>query len=420
MQVCEKCRPYIKELTRKQREENEELKKRVEKLERRLAAYENPHTPSSCKLIKQKPQCARKQSVPKKRGRPKGSRGTTRPFAKPTRTDEKTFDACPVCSGALMSLYQKTLVAEELPKPQPIEVVEYVENHYGCASCGEITATPENMPSRGRFGIRMLAQCTVMKFEDRLTFRKLEAAMQRTYGIAITPASIMGMTRTVSDALAAEHAMLIEKIRASPRVHADETSLRISGIRHWIWIFVTDDAVLVVIRRSRSGSVVYEILGDYKGVVICDGWKPYAKFGYTIQRCWAHLLREAKDANVNMHRALCALFADAKSGTLSRHAAEYRLRSIMSRHYKGEKIRKVMTKMNNGFGNWFTFLEHNVEPTNNTAEQALREHVIIRKIIGGLRSAAGARTHEVIMSCFATWKKLGLNVFEALLIRLRS
>ncbi len=51
-----------------------------------------------------------------------------------------------------------------------------------------------------------------------------------------------------------------------------------------------------------------------------------------------------------------------------------------------------------------------MEGTNNSAERALREHVVIRKIIGALRSKNGVRCHEVIMSVFATWRKQAPNV----------
>ena len=89
--------------------------------------------------------------------------------------------------------------------------------------------------------------------------------------------------------------------------------------------------------------------------------------------------------------------------------------------FDDEKSMKLMNKIKNGFHRWFTFLTYpNVEPTNNTAERALREHVVIRKIIGGLRSMEGARVHEVIMSCFATWKLAGLNLFDTLVSFLRG
>ena len=411
-EICENCRPLFEKLLKR----IESLEKRNTELERCLAAYENAHTPYSRKLFK--PQ---RRPTNGKLGRPKGLPGSTRLFPKPTRTVEKRLNRCPGCNGKLKPKAQEFKIVEEIPEPRPIEVVEFIANHYDCKNCGEVVAKPDDWPKHGRFGIRLLTQCAVMKFEDRMTFTKLRDALKRHYDVEITPASLMNMTRGVGTKLEKEHEELINKIRSSPSVYADETSLRINGINNWIWIFVAQDAVLCVIRKSRGKKVVKEILGkDYKGIVVCDGWKSYAQFGFTLQRCWAHMLREAKDLkNQKICDFLRMLFVDTKGG-LPRADAEKRLRRIISRRYKDVKVMKFLQKVKNGFHSWFTFLEHNVEPTNNIAEQALREHVVIRKIIGGLRSEKGARVHEIVMSCFATWKKLGLNIFDTLLGRLKS
>lgn len=402
MSECENCK---------------KLEKRIMELERRLAAYENAHMPYSRRIFKPRP-----KPTNGKLGRPKGFAGSTRPAPKPDRTVEKKLNRCPKCRGKLKHLHKESVVIEEIPKPRPIEVVEYINNHYECKKCGEIVAKDENCPEQGRFGNNVLAHCSLMKFEDRLTFRKLQQSLKRHYNLDITPASIMNMTRNVYRKLEPEHVKLINKIRSSKCVYADETSMRISGAKYWIWIFVAKNAVLCVIRKSRGKKVVKEILDDYKGVVICDGWKSYAQFGYTIQRCWAHLLREAYDIeNRDVYELLHKLFADAKSGSLTRAAAEERLRKIISKKYEDQKSTKLLGKIKNGFHSWFTFLYYDyVEPTNNTAEQALREHVVIRKIIGGLRSLEGAKVHEVIMSCLATWKLKNLNLFETLVSYLRS
>lgn len=447
-QICEKCRPIVKAMTKHFREEYEaELKKlgrcitelegkmdrsleqtqkiaeQTEKenqvLKKRLAAYENAHTPSSHKIFKSKPKI-----TGKKIGKPIGLPGKTRPNPKPNKTIESVYKKCPKCrKGKLVWLGKDERFVEEIPKPQPIKVTKYVNNIYLCNCCGEeVTAMHEDCPDTGRFGNHVLAETSLMKFEERLTFRKIQDVMQRRWNLMITPASIMGFTRRTCSALEAEHSKLIEIIRISECVYADETSIRINGINCWIWIFVAKDAVLCVIRRSRGKKVVKEILANYKGIVVCDGWKSYAQFGYTIQRCWAHLIREAKDVeSKKLCELLCQIFTDAKDEKLTRAEAEERLRKIISRHYKGEKSMKLIKKIKNGFEHWFTFLTYAyVEPTNNTAERALREHVVIRKIIGGLRSEKGARVHEVMMSCFATWKLSGLNLFDTLVGFLRG
>jgi hypothetical protein len=55
-----------------------------------------------------------------------------------------------------------------------------------------------------------------------------------------------------------------------------------------------------------------------------------------------------------------------------------------------------------------------MEPTNNLEEQAMREHVIMRKIIGTFRSENGSANYQYIASALATWKLQGKNPFEEL------
>jgi transposase len=391
------------------------LEKRIAELEKRLAAYENAHTPSSRRIFKQKP----RQSNGKI-GRPEGVKGSTRAVPKPDRQVEKKFDNCPECKGRLKFLYKESKIIEDIPEPQPVIVTEFIANYYHCDKCGEVVAKPDNCPD-GRFGTNVLAHCSMSRYEDRLPFRKINNFLKRNHNIEITPASIMNMTRRVSEKIEPEYRKIIDKIRISPFVHADETSMPINGINHWIWIFVAKDAVLCVVRKSRGKKVVREILGEYRGVVICDGWKAYLGFAFVIQRCWAHLLREAFALDgKKLFELLHNLFLDAKNRKLTRDIAEVRLRKIISRKYGDKKAVSLLQKIENGFNYWFTFLTYNVEPTNNAAEQALREHVIIRKIIGCLRSLKGAKVHEIMMSCFGTWKMQKLNLLDTLVSCLRS
>ena len=80
-----------------------------------------------------------------------------------------------------------------------------------------------------------------------------------------------------------------------------------------------------------------------------------------------------------------------------------------------QRIKKRIIKHNNEL---LTFLEHpEVEPTNNRAERGLRPSVIMRKIMFGNRSEAGARNHSIIMSIVQTGvlnNKQILNLFLSL------
>jgi len=59
-------------------------------------------------------------------------------------------------------------------------------------------------------------------------------------------------------------------------------------------------------------------------------------------------------------------------------------------------------------------LHPGVPPTNSLGEQAIREHVIMRKIIGAFRSEKGSEYYQYIASMFATWRFQGKNIMEEL------
>jgi len=91
------------------------------------------------------------------------------------------------------------------------------------------------------------------------------------------------------------------------------------------------------------------------------------------------------------------------------------LEGIIAKYSEFKELKKPLTYLKNGCGCWFTCLLYpGMEPTNNLAEQAIREHVIIRKIIGCFRSLKGAENYQYIASLLATARLQGKNGFDEL------
>lgn len=60
---------------------------------------------------------------------------------------------------------------------------------------------------------------------------------------------------------------------------------------------MTDEEVLYHLADNRGSDVLESVLGDAfdeDAVLGCDGWSAYNCFHSLLQRCWAHLLREAE------------------------------------------------------------------------------------------------------------------------------
>jgi len=417
--------------------ENEMLKARIRELEARLAKYENAHTPPSLRRGRNLKKDKTNKGKP---GQKVGHKGMTRPLAIPDSQVEVTADRCPDCGAKLNLPFRfESKVIEEIPEPQPVIVTEYKIAHYICPCCRkEVVARDANCPHEGKFGNNVIAQATLMRYEDRLPHRKIQDALKRIHGLALSPATIFDLTRRAGEAVRPEYDAILERIRGAPILYVDETGIHVQGEKHWIWTFTTPSETFFVIRKSRGTSVLIEVLTRrFKGIIVCDGWKPYARFTKNLQRCWAHLLRESKDISekfeeaVPLHEALKELYESLTKSLENDPPPEIRiniwqsaqetLQHWIDRVYLEVKVQKFIGKISNGLDYWFTFiLNPGVEPTNNRAERALRPHVVLRKILGTLRNSKGTAIHELIMTVLATWGQRGLDCLQMLTIRLAS
>jgi hypothetical protein len=91
------------------------------------------------------------------------------------------------------------------------------------------------------------------------------------------------------------------------------------------------------------------------------------------------------------------------------------LEGLIREDYDAREVNELVEKLRNGLGHWLTFVtEPDVDSTNNRAERALREQVVMRKIFRSLRSAEGVKIHETITTMLATWRRRGLDPPEQL------
>ncbi|MCL5782305.1 MAG: transposase [Candidatus Thermoplasmatota archaeon] len=85
---------------------------------------------------------------------------------------------------------------------------------------------------------------------------------------------------------------------------------------------------------------------------------------------------------------------------------------LVKRYDTYGELHKPVEYIRNGLGSWFTCLLYpGMEPSNNLAEQAIREHVVIRKIIGTFRSESGSQNYQYIASLLSTWRLEGMSMF---------
>ena len=209
---------------------------------------------------------------------------------------------------------------------------------------------------------------------------------------------------------------MLEQVRASPVVQADETGWREDGANGYVWTFSTPTE-RYFLRRGRGKAVVDEVLDEsFGGVLVSDFYAAYHHYPGVKQRCWAHLLRDVHNLKVlypedtgvaQWAEAVHQLYTDAKAlitpraqqGRRAQLALEEKLLALC-RPFLNDPLAiqgKLCRRMERFIKELFVFVaDPAVPPENNAAERSLRHLVTSRKISGGTRSPQGTNSKPVL------------------------
>ncbi len=413
--------------------ENATLKKEKEALEKELRKYKNSNTPPSAHPHL-KPAYSKIIDVkPHKRGAPFNHKGTTKPKRETQNVRHICATECPGCqSKSFEVIGKKVQQQEEMPPEIEPEAVNIARDICKCNNCHlKFLARDNQTPLQGRFGINMMVLVIFLKFVLRGVLRKTASFLEASFALKLAPASVQAIIERAAKAGEKEYAVLKEKIKAAKLLYIDETSFSVLGKNWWVWVFRSDTDLLLIIRNSRGNNVLEEMLGKgYAGIVICDCWRAYDFLSNAaLQRCWAHLLRKSKELNSvagrHFHKKLSFLFDEiVKFNSMERTDKQRKrkymhmtkkLQKIIRYYSRYEEYQTVTKYINFHVESWFTCIKiQGVQPTNNYAEQAIRETVLVRKIIGAFRSEKGTKTYETLASLIATWQLQKLDIKKEL------
>ena len=397
--------------------------------------------PSSDPLHRERP---RRPRSPRRRGGQPGHPGHTRTLVSVDEVDEVVVikpEQCTHCQAPLSGddpqPWRHQVI--EIPPITPV-VTEYQWHQLVCAACGEVSRAPwpEGVPS-GTYGPRVQATVALCTGSYRLSKRTTQQVMAEVFGVPMSGGTISPWEQATTAALAAPVEEARTYVHAQEVAHLDETSWRQGGKRAWLWVAVTSLVTVFVVRMSREGQVARELLGEgFAGILVTDRSSAYHWYPVRWrQLCGAHLLRdfeamrgrggrseEIGDALLDQAHQLFTWWHRVRAGTLKRSTFRSYMTPLRREVERllaagsccgvpktagmcGEilKLRQAL---------WTFVHVEGVEPTNNTAERALRPGVLWRKGSLGTQSEKGSRFVESMMTVVATLKQQQRNVLEYL------
>jgi len=428
--------------------QNRKLTQAVADLTAQLAQL-NQRLQQVCEQLVQAQAAAARQAAPFRReerlkkppdqhnkgGRPLGHPGAHRKTPPIDHHEVVPLPCCPKCGGAIHGAHPVEQIIEEIPPVRPA-VYKIVTYRATCDRCGEVCSrhplqTSDATGAAGvHLGPRAIALATALNKHHGLTMRRTCKILRELAGLDLTAGGLSQMIDRLADRVEGDYEGLINQIRGSPAVNADETSWWVGGPGWWLWTFTCPDVTVYRVDESRSSKVVQQVLGeDFAGVLVSDCLSSYDPATYRKHKCIAHHLRAieaamrlegTKDPSylrqwklllksvIVLHRLWEQKVLGDNEIAAKRLAAEAWIDQLLAHAPTQGGDARVKNRLAKQRLHLLGCLRDvRVEPTNNRAERSLRPAVIARKLSCGNKTDRGRRSWEILASLGATCHQTG-------------
>lgn len=392
---------------------------------------------------------SRKKRKPsgKKRGAQPGHKGRKRRLLPPDQVDHFVAYKPQACEGCGSSLAKQPSSQDSNPLRQQVlelpkvlvELTEYQAHARRCRSCGVETRAPfpEDLPA-SCVGPRLQAFMALLTARFGASRRDVEDFLPMVLGekARVSLGTVSNAEARTSRALKSAWEGALEAVREEPSLHVDETTWREENVRRYIWTAVAKQQELTVYRIGRrTREQLEDLLGDFSGTVHNDRYGAYRYLGSRRCFCWAHLSREFERMGLRdvgsqeigrlgleVSDGVFAAWKRHKTGLVNRRSLRKALdplkRKLRAALEQGQKLANDKTAgtcraLLRDEGCLWRFAEvEGGEPTNNTAERALRGPVILRKTSFGSQSRRGSVFLERVWSVVESCRAQGRDVLD--------
>jgi transposase len=422
-----------------QRARNQKLKDELEQLREEQRASKRQAAPFRRR---------EREAQPRRPGRKPGHPAAHRPM--PDHIDEEIhvpLECCPHCGGSVEDVEPMApQVVTDLPPEIKLVVRRYHNQRGYCRHCKRRVRSrhPEQSSTANgaagcQVGPRAMSLAVDLKYRVGIVYEKVRELFLVAFGLSISRAALARAAQRIARRCEPTYEVMLDLLRSAAVVHADETGWYIARASRqaWLWLFAAREprVTLYVIRLSRGGGVVREVMGDwFVGVMQIDGWCAYFELDCPKAQCAAHILRRvAKMLEAQTRGAarfplgvkrllLQAIALKAMQDELSpevfaacREQLQGELVALLAGQIEEPENRKLAKHLRRHDDELLRFLDvPAVEATNNFAEREVRPAVLARKVSAGNRTEAGAHAQEVLASVARTARRNELLLVDVL------
>ena len=405
------------------------LKKRIDELEVRLNANSsNSSKPPSS----DSPFDKSAKKVSDKKGKPgakKGHKGVRQQLLEPTDIKPLHPDKCS-CGNSEFIDAEPYYTHQHIELPEVLmKITHFVLYRGRCTCCGKTNRAVIPPEFQSGYGSRLSAVIAELAGGHGDSRTIIQTFCSSVLGFQISLGTIQKILDRASEAIVPHYEAIGEQARQQAVNHADETSWRLKGVLCWLWVLASTTVVFFMIHRKRTKDAFKELVKDWAGILISDGYRAYTSWVGLRQTCLAHLIRDAIKLSESKNEEIAKFGINALSElrrlchmahappTVGEWRAFYaRFIKLITRHHgKKDDAGKFSARLLREIDSLWVFLEKaGVSPTNNHAERMLRFAVCWRKRSYGNVSEKGHRWTERVLSLRQTCRLRSKRSFPVL------
>ena len=439
----------------------------IGKLESRIKALEdqaskdsqNSSKPPSGDGFKKRTQSLRSQSG-RKSGGQAGHPGSTLEWVEePDEIEQQVIETCQGCGASLVEMRVMEWQCAQVHDLVPIEmrVKEHQVAVKQCDCCGQRNqaAFPVGVTNRVQYGSRLRSLMVYLMDYQLLPSARVQELLCEMLGCSLSEGTLYETRQACFESLEGVEADIFEAIQQAEVAHFDETGLRVNGKLMWLHVASTQALTYYFIHPKRGSEAieVMDILPQFDGTSVHDGWRSYALYGCVHALCNAHHLRELRflveryqqgwaEQMMTLLVTMKAAVQQAQAqGQTQLSAAEITQLETQYQdlieigmklnpanppvaHSRGRPkqtpARNLLERLETHQAEVLRFIhDFQVPFDNNQAERDIRMMKLKQKISGGFRSEVGAQIFGRIRGYLSTLKKQGhplLNALEQLFL----
>ena len=352
---------------------------------------------------------------------------------------------CPSCGGQLAPMKDQYESSEMIDFVEiSYRLVKVKQQKYACrcGGCVETAPGPERATPGGRYSLDFAIKVAVDKYLDHIPLARQERILRR-HGLAVTTQTLWDQLNVIGRRLEAASRALLARALAQPVVGLDQTSWRrLDGKldKPWqMWALTAPGIVVHRIRDDKGAATFRQLMGDYRGVIVCDALKTHeagarGNDAITLAGCWAHVYRKFSEACADHPEATLAtkwisdLYdIDARAGDDVVKRAELRrtesaqvLHTMKTWLWNQAALKSLSIGSAAAYtiANWDRLTrfvdDARIPLDNNATERSIRGPVVGRKNHYGSKSRRGTEVAATFYTLLETAKLAGVDPVEYL------